>query len=328
MIIYLTHKDIDKQKWDDCISKSFNGIVYAYSWYLDVVCEGWEALIEDDYRKVMPLTAGKKFGISYLYPPFFTQQLGVFSTDILSEETVPGFIKHIPDKFRFFEYNLNTFNKLSAAECQVKSNVNCELDLTDTYTEIFRKFADNTKRNIKKAQGKDLRVSPDVTIDELIKMFRDNRGRSIKNLKDEDYNMLKRIVERCSSRGFSKIIGVKSGQKLCAGGVFVSGKDHVRPEVSSVVSGSGKGLSVAGQKIIFLFSASNREAKGNGAMFFLIDYFIRENAQKKLALDFEGSNNPDLARFYKGFGSKECHYLQIRKNNLPWYIRWVKEIQV
>ena len=34
-IQYLVHKDIDKQKWDDCITRSANGLIYGYSFYLD-----------------------------------------------------------------------------------------------------------------------------------------------------------------------------------------------------------------------------------------------------------------------------------------------------
>ncbi|MCK4361546.1 MAG: hypothetical protein KAV70_07350, partial [Bacteroidales bacterium] len=79
MIKHLTYQQINKSKWDECIKKSFNGIIYGYSWYLDIVCKHWEALVENDYERVFPLTTGKKFGINYLYQPFFTQQLGVFS---------------------------------------------------------------------------------------------------------------------------------------------------------------------------------------------------------------------------------------------------------
>ena len=78
MIRYLTHNQIDKQRWDDCIEKSPDGIVYAWSWYLDVVHPSWEALVEDDYEAVMPLTGNKKFGVNYLFQPFFTQKFGTF----------------------------------------------------------------------------------------------------------------------------------------------------------------------------------------------------------------------------------------------------------
>jgi hypothetical protein len=56
----------------------------------------------------------------------------------------------------------------------------------------------------------------------------------------------------------------------------------------------------------------------------LIDSFIRDHSGEEVYLDFEGSMDLNLARFYKGFGSKEVVYLQIRKNNLPGIIRWLK----
>ena len=60
-------------------------------------------------------------------------------------------------------------------------------------------------------------------------------------------------------------------------------------------------------------------------MFLLLDSFIKENSQKNITLDFEGSNDENLARFYKGFGSKECVYLQLRRNRLPFLINWLKK---
>ena len=50
MIKYLHHSEIDKKKWDACIKESFNGMVYASSWYLDIVGFEWEALIENDMK--------------------------------------------------------------------------------------------------------------------------------------------------------------------------------------------------------------------------------------------------------------------------------------
>ena len=59
-------------------------------------------------------------------------------------------------------------------------------------------------------------------------------------------------------------------------------------------------------------------------MSLLIDSFIKEHSREDNILDFEGSMDVNLARFYKSFGSKEVVYLQILKNNLPVIIRWLK----
>ena len=55
-IHYLTNREIDKIKWDECIDKADNGLVYAYSFYLDHMAKQWDALVWNDYEAVMPLT--------------------------------------------------------------------------------------------------------------------------------------------------------------------------------------------------------------------------------------------------------------------------------
>ncbi|MBK7430609.1 MAG: hypothetical protein IPI62_06680 [Bacteroidetes bacterium] len=79
MIKHLRHTEINKSKWDNTIKLSPEGIVYAASWYLDIVSPGWEALMDDDYKFIFPLCTRSKFGFSYLYQPHFTQQGGLFS---------------------------------------------------------------------------------------------------------------------------------------------------------------------------------------------------------------------------------------------------------
>ena len=48
----------------------------------------------------------------------------------------------------------------------------------------------------------------------------------------------------------------------------------------------------------------------------VIQHFIESHAEEKKILDFEGSMDPNLASFFKSFGSKEVVYLQIRKKYL------------
>ena len=96
-IIHLKHNQIDIAKWDECIDHSTNRMVYARSWFLDIVCTGWEALVAADYETVMPLTTGNKYGINYLYQPFFTQQLGIFSKKETDQKLEEEFLISIPE---------------------------------------------------------------------------------------------------------------------------------------------------------------------------------------------------------------------------------------
>ena len=85
-------------------------------------------------------------------------------------------------------------------------------------------------------------------------------------------------------------------------------------------------------KMIFLFSGLSKEGKESHAIAFLLDSFIKEHAQQNLTLDFEGSNDTNLARFYQSFGSSLCTYPHLKFNRLPFLtrlavslIKWVKK---
>ncbi len=303
-IKYYQHSEIDKIKWDKCIAKSFNGIIYAYSWYLDIVSENWDALIEDDYKAVFPLTQRKKYNVFYLYPPFFTQQLGVFSVNKLQEDKVENFIKSIPAKYRFIEINLNKYNKVNSNEYHLIPNKTHELDLINSYQQLYGMFSTNTKRNIKKAIKNNLTFQKNTSPDEIIRLFRNNRGKDIDTLSEKDYNHLKHLINLLVLKNRAEVWSAYNSKgDLCAG-VFYATSNN---------------------KTIFLFSGRNEEAKENGAIPFLINQFIFENSQKNLTLDFAGSNDSNLARFYKSFGSKECFYYQLKINNLPWYYKILKK---
>lgn len=304
MIRYFKHYDIDKAKWDACIEKSTNGIIYAYSWYLDIVSPGWEALVTGDYDIIMPLTQRKKYGIHYLYQPYFTQQLGVFFSGKPDEQIVGNFLNAIPSSYRFVEINLNTFNKISLPEYIIKSSLTHELPLNDTYENRYKQFSENNRRNVKKAEKSHLKIVYDVNASDIINMFRKNRGKDIRNLKNKDYDMLQKLIEECNRRGVAEILGVKtSSSELCAGAFFVEKNG----------------------KKIFLFSAINEEGKKYSAMFFLINHVIKKAILCETKIDFHGSNDSDIARFYKGFGAQEINYYKAKKNKLPVILRMIKK---
>jgi len=304
MIQYLKHNEIDKKKWDSCIDHSVNCLIYGYSWYLDIVCPNWNALVEDDYKSVMPLTAGKKYGAHYLFPPYFAQQLGVFSEKKLSLEKVEEFLNSIPSQYKFIEIHLNTHNSFEFPGFQVKKNINLELSLHASYDSLHKNYSRLTIRNIKKAVKNELYIEKNINPSELISLFRKTRGEGIYNLKEKNYKVLLNLINTCIKSGCAESCGAftKTGQ-LSAGIILL----------------------IKNNRAIFLFSATHQRGKENGAMFFLIDNFIRNNSGTDMVFDFEGSNIPGVARLYKGFGSNECVYLQVRKNNLPKIVRWIKE---
>jgi len=54
-IKYIKRADLLIEKYDTCIDLAINSRIYAYSWYLDVVADHWDALVYGDYEAVMPI---------------------------------------------------------------------------------------------------------------------------------------------------------------------------------------------------------------------------------------------------------------------------------
>ena len=222
MIRYLKHIEIDKAKWDNCISGSVNEFIYARSWYLDIVSPDWDALIEGDYESVMPLTWGRKFGIYYLYPPFFAQQLGVFSTRQINEEIIQEFLVGIPDKFRLIQINLNESNPVNITSFSVKDNSNYELDLSRPYPEIYDSYSRNCRRNINKALNAQLTIDENIAVDKFSEFIKANLGERIIELNKNNYTTLKEVLKTSSENGTGKIYRVLTREnKLCAVGSFL-----------------------------------------------------------------------------------------------------------
>ena len=305
MIRLLKHNEINKRRWDDCINKSFNGNVYALSWYLDIVHPNWNALIENDYERVMPLTNSKKFGLSYMFQPFFVQQLGVFSTSQLSQDDVDNFINAIPQQYLLTQYRLNSYNKVDYDSDIIAKHRNVELDLIYDYQYLYNNYNNNTKRNLAKAEAAGLSINNNINPEIIINLFRNNRGKDVKHWKDKEYNRLLELINIAISQECCFTIGINDlDNNTIAGAVFMHSHD----------------------RIIFLFSGSDEAHKDKHALTMLLDNVIREFSETQYTLDFEGSDNDGLARFYKGFGGAEVFYPEVKYNNLKGILKFIYKL--
>ena len=300
-IKYLENKYINYKKWDKCINRSFNGIVYAYSWYLDIVSDDWDALVSGNYEAVMPLPIKKKFGFKYIYQPSYTQQLGVFSTGKLDSKMVLEFLKQIPADFKYVQTSLNTFNALESQDFNLEKKVTYQLDLIKPYELIYRGYSTNTKRNIKKAIKNKIFITKGLAVNDLIEMRRRN---PVVKLTEEHYNTMRKIISFALLHKVGACYGAYSDRNnLIAAAFFITSHN----------------------KSIFLISVSSAEGKEKRAMFYILDYFIKIHAENPVILDFEGSMIESLARFFSGFGAKACNYLSVSQNRLPWPLKLLKK---
>jgi hypothetical protein len=293
-IYYLHHKDIDKKKWDACIDKAANGLIYPYSFYLDAMSENWDALVADDYEKVMPLAWKKKYSIFYLYQPRFTASLGVFGNDI-SAEVVILFLQNIPRKFKYWDFYLNKSNLFSLPEFPMYERHNYILPLTENYETIRKHYATSHQRNIKRSVQYGNTVKTQINIEEIIELSK-IQSRNFSSLQDNDFSNFKSLFKYLKEQNQAVTYGVYSAQnKLVASCVFLF--SHGRA--------------------YYILVGNHPDGKTSGASHLLIDAFIRDYSGTGIVLDFEGSSITSLAFFYKNFGAQLEKYPGIKMNKLP-----------
>ena len=297
---YIKHENIDSAKWNSCIENSLNSRFYANDWHLDRTAVVWDALVWGDYDFVMPLPIRKKWGIKYIYQPFFSQQLGIFPTP--SKETATLFYKYLIEKFKYVDVHLNAANPSIKTEKEISffPRKNYLLELNIDYNSLLQQYSKNTTRNLKKARSNNLTMITGIRLEDFLAFKEKNLPQKVKK---SSLKMLKSIIAFGQYKGIGEIYGVYNEEnKLCAAVYFCRWKERV----------------------IYLNAVSDKIGKDLGATYFLVDNFIKDNAGKNLILDFEGSMVPGVARFYRGFGAAPESYFRLKFNRLPLPLKWLK----
>ena len=299
----LTYQQIDKVKWDACIDKADNGLIYAYSIYLDCMAKNWEALVLDDYDAVMPLTCNKKYGISYLYQPPFTASLGVFGQAI-NAEIVSAFLKAIPSKYKYWDVYFNQGNFFELKDFNLYERANYILNLNSDYEKLYSSFRDNIKRNIKKATQFQLTINKNIAVADVIAIAKEYSV-GIGDATEKSFSDFEKLYKLLHQKEKATTYGVYTKEKkLIASAVFFF--SHGRA--------------------YYILVGNHPNGKTLGASHALINAFIKDHAGENLLLDFEGSDVSSLAFFYSSFGAAEEKYSAIRLNKLPAIFKWLKKI--
>jgi hypothetical protein len=307
MLRYLPHHQINEKSWDDCISASNERMIYAYSWYLNTVCKHWDAVVEEvegRYISVFPLPLGRRMGRLGILQPYFTQQLGLFTTNDSKYKSIDAYLKLMPAKYKSVYLQLNTSNIISSNDDIIKTaeRVTYHLSLQPTYQELVKRY--RNKHKLHKAQRSDIKVRPLGSIDPLIQLFKSTKGKELSEVTEKHYRLLARLYNELKKQDAAELLQVTNptGEAIAAA-LFI-----LQPD-----------------KIIYLFSGANEEGRKTSAVTLLLDSIICKYAGSQRILDFEGSMVPSVAKFYANFGATPITYVSLIRQHTPWYLLW-KEI--
>lgn len=291
-IKYLTYQQINKKKWDACIDKASNGLIYACSAYLDGMAGEWDALVLNDYELIMPLPGRKKYGIHYLFQPFVTPSLGVFGNGV-TPEIINAFLNVMPNKFKVWDVSFNSSNKILYSKGTIVNRTNYVLDLNHSYTLLQQNYSNNINRNITKALKSGCIVKKQISFDEVAVICKKEFPK-FTEVENGLFEKLHEVYKAYTTKSAAYGIFTKE-EVLLASCIFLFFKNRV----------------------YYWLVGNTPESKQYGASSLLVDSFIKEYAGKNLLLDFEGSDTESVGDFYKKFGATLEPYATLYVNKLP-----------
>lgn len=303
-IRFFDRHEIDISKWDDCIQNAPNGLIYGRSFYLDSMAENWSGLVSGDYKKVMPLTWKKKFGIKYLYQPYFTKTLGVFGSGAHTFD-ISSFLNAVPRKFKYWDIDLNENNFISSKHKKLSqyARTNYLLSLENDYENISQQYKRLAKRMKKKAIQNNIEISSRADPSVIISLYKRDYAISHRSIGNSIYEKLR----RCTDIAFKN--------------------DLADGYLARSTSGEILAYYITLQDEHFVYSllgGSTETGRKTGAFYMLTDRIIQMHAGGKRIFRFEGSDIPGISFFDKLFGPKKITYQHLVMNNLPFPIRFFK----
>ena len=300
-IKYIHRENLDEEKYNQCVDSSLQSKIYAFSWYLDIICDTWDVLVLNDYEAVMPIPWRKKYGIKYVYPPFWVLQLGVFSNEVIDENE---FLTPLFNKFKFVELRMNTCNNfelypefLQLKQCQ-------KLVFNTTYSSTLSHYRKDRKKDLQKAAAADLIEKWNDHPSNLIQLFKNNIGKRTPNIKETDYENLEKLIAICFEKKIGEILSVYDKENKLVASVFLLKHKN---------------------SITKLISSTDLNYRKNGANTFLIDRVIFKYHKDFSVFNFGGSSIKSVASFSKSFGAETEKYHQLKMNKLPKFLQLFKK---
>ncbi|MFT3886336.1 MAG: GNAT family N-acetyltransferase [Flavobacteriales bacterium] len=302
MIRYVPHSAIDKVAWDARLEAAGNALWYGRSATLDAASPGWGALIDEAAGAQLAIPWRRKYGIRYAYQPFLIQQLGPFAPSP-SPQDVVRFLQAWPGRFRYADIYLCAGDvHADVPHVKLSEQANFVRSLEAPIDVLRAGYSTNHRRSLKKAAGTGASYEARVPAEEVIAFIEGSEQFMRWGIGAARRAALRGILLAAQADGTGSGYGVREGGTLVAAAFFVRWKG----------------------RLIFLKGLASARGRELLAMHLLIDRVIADHAGTGLVLDFAGSNDSDLARFYRGFGAVPAPYMRALVNKLPTLLRRTK----
>lgn len=289
-IKFLPREDIDKIKWNSCVHYANNGNIFGYMWYLDKTAREWDGLIEDEYESAMPLMMREREdGKEELYVPDLVRSTGIYSVNVLSSRRINAFLERIPDTYQNIRLNLNEGTRVpSDSGFNQEKKINHVILLNTDYDTIKEQYSPTIQEQIAAAEELGMHSSGTLKVERIAEFYKAHSGH--RGGMEKRFHALHRIMYNVLHRGWGFASGVndKNGNLIAVSFFIVS---HGR--------------------LMSLLSVASPEGNKVGALTYLMDLFIRNNAQRPMILDFNSTVNDWPVGMPEQMGAKEVPFYQL-----------------
>jgi hypothetical protein len=320
--VLLTRQQINDTHWNALLDASPHPVIYAYSWYLDVVSPHWQALVvvaHTGYDMIMPLPVLKKWGFRVVQQPFFCQYLGIYSHSEVSQAAAETFLNHLNRHFRYIStYAFHPQNTAALADVLARQpDIRSQklfthwLELEKMNGEPETIYNHDRKTNLRKANNHPWKMISSENTELLVQLFRHNHQQQIQGgVSDSAYKLLGRLAHESACRKALRIYYAELEEEIHAGIMVLQWK------------GTG----------IYIFNAADAVGRKGNARTWLLNRYFTEKKGSIRYFDFETPPLPSIAQFYASFGAEERVFYAIQKNKLPFPLRqlqnWRKQLLI
>ena len=273
--------------WDAALQLCHNGNVYAQSIYLSTMCPTWAAITTPHMEYLMPIPIKYKLGVAYIPSIPFVQQLGIYSPYTITPSICNSFKQIIQRRLLYGDVYFNNANPVTFGVQQC----NYVLPLQHSYQVLYHNFKQDAKKDIYSNPNL---IIKNTTPSTAIHFFKEHIGSRIPHVLPTHYIALTHLAELLALTAHSQSIAVYSKGVLVATALLFFYNNTIY-NIANAVSPEGKKIKANHQ---------------------LINHIIHTYAGNKYTLDFEGSDIPGIANFYKQFGAVNVPYAYYKRRPL------------
>jgi len=321
-----TGQEISPADWDAFVRESPQGSLYVLHGYLTAVAPDWQALILYDangWKAVWPLNLGRKWRFQTLFQPVFSQYGGIMFAPIQTQRRwkrlqqqrtlIRQLFKALPD-IHFITIavapELEYLLPFHWEGYQIRTRYTYHLLLEEGAKKLYKACENDVRRRIRLAQEEGYYVAPAESVLPLETLIRENLdvGRDIMGISPPPFQALERLgTFLLESEQGRVLVGYDGEGNPAAAGLF----GYYKGKWLYLVGAFGPGKEVHPGAAKMVIWEGIKQAAESGAQVF----------------DFEGSMIEGVEASFRQFNAHPVPYLQLYKNELPLWVRWIQDLR-